>query len=98
MVRKFGSVLTVAVLSFALLVPAVPVGAEEMAKEGDLKRVRKKVDALRAWRLTEELNLDEGTSAKLFPAMREADEERRRIEVRNRELVREMAREVAGDE
>ena len=37
MIRKFGIVLTVAVLSFALLVPAVPVGAEEMAKEGELK-------------------------------------------------------------
>lgn len=97
MLRRFGIVLTVAALSFVLLVPAVPVGAEEMAKEGELKRVRKKVEALRAWRLTEELNLDEGTSAKLFPAMREADEERRQIHVRNRELIREMARELAGE-
>jgi hypothetical protein len=97
MLRRFGIVLTVAALSFVLLVPAVPVGAEEMAKEGELKRVRKKVEALRAWRLTEELNLDEGTSARLFPAMREADEERRQIHVRNRELIREMTRELAGE-
>jgi hypothetical protein len=97
MIKRFGIVLTVAVLSFVLLVPAVPVGAEEMAKEGELKRVRKKVEALRAWKLTEELNLDEEKSAKLFPAMREADEERRQIHVRNRELIREMARELAGE-
>ena len=71
MIRKFGIVLTIAVLSLALIVPAVPAGAEEMAKEGDLKNVRKKVEVLRAWRLTEELNLDEETSARLFPAMRQ---------------------------
>ena len=97
MSKKYWFVLGVAVLSFSLLVPAVPARAEEMAQEGDLKRVRKKVEALRAWRLTEELNLDEETSARLFPAMREADEERRQIHVRNRELIREMARELAGE-
>ena len=97
MSKKYWFVLGVAVLSFSLLVQAVPARAEEMAQEGDLKRVRKKVEALRAWRLTEELNLDEETSARLFPAMREADEERRQIHVRNRELIREMARELAGE-
>jgi len=97
MLRKYGSVLTVAVMVFALVLPVLPAAAEEMAKEGELKRVRKKVEALRAWRLTEELQLDEETSAKLFPAMREADEERRRLETRNRELVREMAQELKGE-
>lgn len=66
--------------------------ADELAGEKDLTRVRKKVEALRAWELTEALNLDEDTSSRLFPAMREADQERWRIESRNRDLVREMSK------
>ena len=68
----------------------------ELAGERDLTRVRKKVEALRAWQLTEVLNLDEETSSRLFPAMRQADQERWKIEARNRELVREMSRSLAG--
>ena len=97
MSRKVWIVLTIAALGLSLLVPVAPVSAEEIAREGDLTRVRKKVEALRAWRLTDELKLDEETSARLFPAMREANEERRGIEVRNRELIREMVRELAGE-
>ncbi|MDT8396766.1 MAG: hypothetical protein RRA32_10040, partial [bacterium] len=97
MIGKMWISLTALILGLSLLVPALPVSAREMAEEGDLTRVRKKVEALRAWQLTEELNLDEETSARLFPAMREADQERQLIETRNRELVRELAREVAGE-
>jgi hypothetical protein len=68
----------------------------ELAGERDLTRVRKKVEALRAWQLTEVLNLDEETSSRLFPAMRQADQERWKIETRNRELVREMSHSLAG--
>jgi len=67
---------------------------DERPGEGDLNRVRKKVEALRAWQLSEELNLDEKTSSRLFPAMRQSDEERWRIESRNRELVRELSRSL----
>lgn len=63
-----------------------------MDREGDLSRVRKKIEALRAWQLTEELELDEATSSKLFPAMKRADEARWKIERNNRDLVKEMAR------
>jgi hypothetical protein len=67
---------------------------DEMPREKDLTRVRKKVEALRAWQLTEVLNLDEETSSRLFPAMRQTDQERWKIESRNRELVREMSRSL----
>jgi hypothetical protein len=56
------------------------------------------VEALRAWQLTEELNLDEKTSSQLFPAMRQADEERWELEAGNRELVREMSRLLERNE
>jgi hypothetical protein len=52
---------------------------DEMPREKDLTRVRKKVEALRAWQLTEVLNLDEETSSRLFPAMRQTDQERWKI-------------------
>lgn len=67
---------------------------DDMDREKDLARVRKKVEALRAWQLTEVLDLDEETSSRLFPAMREADQERWKIESSNRKLVREMNREL----
>ena len=70
------------------------MGDDGIGREKDLTRVRKKVEALRAWQLTEELDLDEKTSSQLFPAMRRADEERWRIEMSNRKLVREMSRSL----
>jgi len=86
------------ILSLLLLVGLVQtpllMAADEMARERDLTRVRKKVEALRAWQLTEVLNLDEDTSSRLFPAMRQTDQERWKIEARNRELVREMSRSL----
>jgi hypothetical protein len=81
----------------ALLLMGTPGLADDRDSsfsERDLKRIRKKVEALRAWKLTEELDLDEATSSRLFPAMREMDESRQRIEAENRRLVRRMAREV----
>jgi hypothetical protein len=67
---------------------------DEMARERDLTQVRKKVEALRAWQLSEVLNMDEETSSRLFPAMRQADQERWKIESRNRKLVREMSQSL----
>jgi len=98
---KHGNV--VRILSFCiilLLVPATvfPAGFDEGAlNERDLARIRKKVEALRAWQLTEELDLDQETSAKLFPAMRDADDSRWRIESENRTIMREI-KQLMGEE
>jgi hypothetical protein len=80
---------------FLVLVPALVFpagGGERTVNEEDLARVRKKVGALRAWKLAEELDLDQETSAKLFPAMKKADDDRWRIESKNRALITEMTR------
>jgi hypothetical protein len=87
--RMLASVLVFSVAVF--LLPVSGGAFDGTPGEGDLKRVRKKVESLRAWRITEELDLDEETSARLFPVMREADEEGWRIEARNRSLIRDMA-------
>ena len=67
---------------------------DEMVRERDLTQVRKKIEALRAWQLSEVLDMDEETNYRLFPAMRQADQERWKIESRNRQLVREMSQSL----
>ncbi len=62
--------------------------------EEDIGRVRKKVEAVRAWRLTEELDLDEDKTAKLFPAMRRSDRQRQEIEADNRRIIRMVSAEL----
>ncbi len=74
-----------------------PLRAEDRTdspSEQDISRVRKKLETLRAWKLTEFLNLDEQTSARLFPAMHEADKARQRIEAGNRGLIQRMAQSL----
>ncbi len=89
--------LPVITIVFALFLVGALQGAaraedwKDSPSEQDISRVRKKIETLRAWKLTEFLNLDEQTSARLFPAMREADEGRQRIEAENRKLVHRMA-------
>jgi len=90
-----------AVLGLFLAVLMIPVSlpaADLMPGEGDLTRVRKKIEALRAWKISEELDLDQETSARLFPAMRDAAEEGWRIESLNRALVRDMDHQLKKGE
>ena len=91
--RRLTGILCLLLLTGLLQTPLL-MADDEMPRERDLTRVRKKVEALRAWQLTEVLNLDEETSSRLFPAMRQTDQERWKIESRNRELVREMSRSL----
>ena len=91
--RRLTGILCLLLLTGLLQTPPL-MADNEMPREKDLTRVRKKVEALRAWQLTEVLNLDEETSSRLFPAMRQTDQERWKIESRNRELVREMSQSL----
>jgi len=50
------------------------------------ERVRKRINLIRMWRLTEDLNLDEETGSKLFPLLRQY-EEKRRVLARKREEI-----------
>jgi len=91
--RRLAGILCLLLLMGLVQIPLL-MADDEMASERDLTRVRKKVEALRAWQLSEVLNMDEETSSRLFPAMRQADQERWDIESRNRQLVREMSRSL----
>ena len=92
-IRRLAGILCLLLLTGFIQAPYVMAG-DETPREGDLSRVRKKVEALRAWQLAEELDLDDETSSRLFPAMRQADQERWKIESRSRELIREMSRSL----
>jgi Spy/CpxP family protein refolding chaperone len=54
--------------------------------------VRKKVETIRMWRLTEALRLDESTGAKLAALLSSIDEQRRDLITRNREAISSLRR------
>jgi hypothetical protein len=58
--------------------PGQPGRGEQMSEE-KREEVRKKIDAVRIWRLTETLKLDAGTSAKLSSLLSSVDHQRRDI-------------------
>jgi len=58
--------------------PGQPGRGEQMSEE-KREEVRKKIDAVRIWRLTETLKLDAGTSAKLSSLLSSLDHQRRDI-------------------
>ncbi|CAN5478678.1 hypothetical protein BH11MYX1_BH11MYX1_18280 [soil metagenome] len=54
---------------------AQPGGHHGRAKEAKIERVKKRVRALRAYALTEELGLDTGGAGRLFPVLAKYDDE-----------------------
>lgn len=54
------------------------------------EEIRKKIEAIRIWRLTEELKLDEKTAAKFFPAISGLSQKRNELMRENMEAQREL--------
>ncbi len=92
-----GSFLLLLILTFSVI-SAFGDDGRRYAGEDEIGRVRQKIETLRAWRLTEELNLDEDTSTRLFPAMRRSDRKRQKVEAENRVIVRRMREELTNTE
>jgi hypothetical protein len=72
--RWFVLALMLAVASPVWAQPAQP-GAQPAAKEERREKIKKRIRALRAYTLTEELALDEQTAGKLFPMLAKYDDE-----------------------
>lgn len=53
-------------------------------------KVRQRIRALRAWKLTEALDLDEDTAAKLFPIINGFDEKIEKVMKRHRKLKKKL--------
>lgn len=84
------------VLAFFVAVPVVhaqpglgPAAADKREK------IKKKIRALRAYTLTEELSLDETTAGKLFPVMAKYDDELDRLLVQRADIERRL--KASGD-
>lgn len=67
-----------------------PLGAGGAASEARREEVRKKVEAVRMWRLTEELKLDEKTSTRLASFLSSIEEKRRALMQANLAAMRDL--------
>lgn len=84
-------------LSIILLLGLAANSAAEPAEDFDrppskeqMEKIRKRVETLKMWRLTEALNLDEKTSALVFPILNRFDKKRYELEESLREGMRDL--------
>jgi len=63
---------------------------EEGPAKERLEKIRKKIEALRIWKLAEALDLDEETSSKLFPVLKKYDRRRAKAQRELRQGMKEL--------
>src|SRR6188472_2995150 len=74
MIRLFVLAIVIALASPAAAQPAAQQG-QQAAPQDRREKIKKRIRALRAYTLTEELSLDEQTAGKLFPLLAKYDDE-----------------------
>ena len=78
--------------------PSVPAGAERAHDKQNHERLRVEVldqmRAMRMWRLTEELKLDQASAANVFPILAQYDEQAREIGRERRDIGREVVEQT----
>ncbi|MDI6808829.1 MAG: hypothetical protein QME66_07610 [Candidatus Eisenbacteria bacterium] len=62
-----------------------------------MERVHRKIETMRMWRLTEELNLTEEKGAKLFPVLNKYNDKRAALGIERRKLLTAL-RDLANDQ
>jgi Spy/CpxP family protein refolding chaperone len=67
-----------------------PAAADKRTPEQLRKEVLERMRALRAWRIVEELKLDESTSARLFPILAKFDEQELALATERRDIAQEI--------
>jgi len=71
--------------------PAVaPAGGDKRSSDQLRKEVLERMRALRAWRIVEELKLDETASARLFPILAKYDEQELALAAERRDIAQEL--------
>ena len=63
-----------------------------------MEQMRKRVEMVRMWKLTETLDLDEKTALKLFPVLRKYDEKKVELQRERYQITRKMRRVEKGSE
>lgn len=61
-----------------------------------MEKVRSRIETLRMWKLTKALDLDEKTSAQLFPLLNKYDKKRSELERTLRDNIRELRESLSG--
>lgn len=72
-----------------------PPPARTGARPADRDALKKRIRAMRVWYLTEELELDDATAARLFPVLATYDDQLEALEVEGARLRRELRRDIA---
>jgi hypothetical protein len=67
---------------------------ERLMDQERREELRKRVELIWMWKLTEELDLTEAEGAKVFPLLRQYEEQKRELREENRRLVRELQRMI----
>jgi hypothetical protein len=73
-----------------------PASADGRSPEQLRKEVQERMRALRAWRIVEELKLDESASARLFPILAKYDEREMALAAERRDIVKDLRAELAA--
>jgi hypothetical protein len=85
-------------LSFMLLAgqgyPQMFQGLKDTPSRAQFEKTQKRVEALRMWKLTQTIDLDEKTAARLFPVINEYDRKRLTTEKQMRKNMRILRRSV----
>lgn len=71
-----------------------PQGEERPMNQERREELRRRVELIWMWKLTEALDLTEEEGAKVFPLLRTYEEKKRILREENRKLVRELERMV----
>ena len=69
---------------------AAPAGGDKRSSDQLRKEVLERMRALRAWRIVDELKLDESASARLFPILAKYDEQELKLSDERRDIAREI--------
>lgn len=67
---------------------------DEPTKKEQRDRVRKRMETLKMWKLTKALDIDETTSAKLFPILNSYDKRKAEVHQNLREGMRELRKSL----
>lgn len=62
-----------------------------------IEQIQKQIEMTRMWRLTKELDLDEGSAARLFPILNRYDKKRMDLEIERFRIMRQMREAINED-
>jgi Spy/CpxP family protein refolding chaperone len=91
--RKWGvATLLAVVIVFAAVTADAWPGDGKRRGDGPRERdkMRERIGMMMMWRLTDVLELDQETAAKVFPLMREYDEQQRNLRDKRRDIVKKL--------